>query len=98
MLVGGRQNMSEIQIVESTVVEDKVDVSRWTEYGKDRLYVNRFPWSHDNSYVDLDGGEGHSLWFAASAEVDGNRVVVESPTSKGTQTEDSHRLVLEVGV
>lgn len=78
------------------LTEDDVDVSRWQNYGKDRLYINRLSWTHDNCYVDLDGDEGHSTWAGASFDVDGDTVAIESTKSKGGHSEEQHRVVLEV--
>lgn len=88
--------MTRIKELSEDLTEDDVDVSRWQNYGKDRLYVNRLSWTHDSCFVDLDGEEGHELWAHATAEVDGNTVVIESTKSKGSVSEDKHKVVLEV--
>lgn len=68
----------EIVEVSEGLDEDQISLSRWTDYGKDRLYINHDGrQSHDNVFVDLDGEEGHSSWSRASFEVDGDRVRVE---------------------
>jgi hypothetical protein len=56
---------------------DEIDVSRWQNYGKDRLYINKFGNRYDSSYVDLDGDEGHATWSGASFNVTGERVIIE---------------------
>lgn len=68
----------ETTIVEAEgVEEEEISVSRWQNYGKDRLYINKFGKSHDSVFADLDGDEGHSTWAGASIDVDGNRVEIE---------------------
>lgn len=70
--------MPELSIIEvEGIEEERIDVSRWQKYGKDRLYINRFGRSHDSCYVDLTGEDGHSTWSGASFDVDGNRIVIE---------------------
>ena len=77
------QAMSEPTVVDSSeeLDGDKINVSRWANYGKDRLYINHNgSKSRDDCFVDLDGDEGHSTWAGANFEVDGDRVRVEFET------------------
>jgi hypothetical protein len=65
------------EIIDATVDDDRIDVSRWTKYGKDRLYINRLGLSWNNFYADLDGDEGHCTpGVRSTIDIDGSVVTV----------------------